>query len=200
MMLTAGSCAVSEGDLDTSCGIALAGVGDANGDGYADVVATIVVTQNGMNPQPSMTTGLYQGGACGLASEASATLSDPADDAIEDGFGGYLASVGDVNGDGYADVGVAGSHFYVFLGGDTGFAAAPVATLPASLDDSPPMGLGDVNGDGYADIGVAEWGTTASFAVWGTVSVYQGSAMGPVVPAATTLAGPFPDGGLRWAT
>jgi hypothetical protein len=77
-----------------------------------------------------------------------------------------VASGGDVNGDGYADLLYRGGsgHAYVFNGGPNGIAnmAAPSVMLK-SVDVI--AGAGDVDGDGYGDVVVANLGT---------VSIYYG--------------------------
>ena len=84
----------------------MAGAGDVNGDGYADVIVGA--------PGASITTNaaasyngrayLYLGSSSGLASTPSATLNDPNTNRTKDLFGVSVAGAGDVNGDGYADV------------------------------------------------------------------------------------------------
>ncbi|MGB5048978.1 MAG: PKD domain-containing protein, partial [Caldilineaceae bacterium] len=113
-------------------GRAVAGVGDVNGDGYADVL--VGAPQN----DPDTTIGdfrrasltdpgyaqLYLGSATGLAASPSLTLTGEADD---DHFGYAIAGLGDTNGDGFSDVligafkndaaGADAGRAYLFLGG-----------------------------------------------------------------------------------
>jgi hypothetical protein len=136
----------------------LAGVGDTNGDGYADVavgasddtVYLFTGSQAGLMTTPAAT---IHGSSVGLAAGSS--------------FGVTLSSAGDVNGDGYGDLIVGASpsgnpaslelrKAYVFHGSASGLAIAP-ATTPTVPQGSATWGLlvmggGDVNGDGYADV------------------------------------------------
>jgi hypothetical protein len=83
--------------VDTSWGTTL----DVNGDGYADVLVSA-------GDSSSDYVLLYLGSATGLATTPATILSDPGSSAFGpqagDAFGNSIASAGDVDGDGYADV------------------------------------------------------------------------------------------------
>ncbi len=171
-----------------SFGWSLASAGDVNGDGYADLV---VGTQNEGRAY------LYLGGASGLSTTPATTLTGP------DGgyFGQSLASAGDVNGDGYADVVIgaqntdslgASGRAYVYLGGRAG---SPRPRPATTLTERPEPGgygsfgwsvasAGDVNGDGYADLVVGDSSQTTSR---GRVYVYLGGTEGISSTPSTTL-------------
>ncbi|UCB57642.1 MAG: FG-GAP repeat protein [Candidatus Omnitrophota bacterium] len=78
----------------------------------------------------------------------------------EDKFGSSVASAGDVNGDGFADVlvGAPGFHYqgkaYLYFGGPSMDEIADVAFTRKSRDDFgySVASCGDINGDGYADV------------------------------------------------
>jgi|GEM_PF-649800 len=142
-------------------GVAVAGVGDVNGDGYGD----IVVGAPGVLPGSVVGKAyVYYGNAGGIAASPALTLTDPgADNANR--FGRFVAGAGDINGDGYSDVlisafGALSNHgaAYVYYGSATGLPTSPSLTLndPANgSNDSFGNGIstaGDVNGDGYSDV------------------------------------------------
>jgi hypothetical protein len=153
-------------------GVAVAGLGDVNADGFADVA----VGTNGSN-----NVYVALGSAAGL--RAATVLGAPGG---ASGFGFAVAAAGDVTGDGYPDA-VVGAYSagtaYVFAGGPSGLAATPAVTLGVpggavqfgwSVD-----GLGDVNGDGYGDVLVGAPGADRAY-------LFQGSAAGlAVVPSQT---------------
>ena len=149
-----------------------------NGDGFGDVVVAASYFA------PSGFVGgnyVYLGHAAGIDTAPSSTL---AGGALPSGGGSFfnmnIASAGDVNGDGYADL-LAGACdkpdcAFVYLGSAAGVVATPATTLTA------PGGLGgivalaragDVNGDGYGDVAVGT--DSASNPV---VSIYLGGASG----------------------
>ncbi len=164
---------------------------DINGDGYADVVV-------GANGARSYTGAVYVyvGSATGLATAPTDSLAGR--DGVDAYFGGSVASAGDVNGDGYADivVGAWGANFrtgaaYVYLGSATGLSTAPTTSLTGLDGTEAWFGLsvasaGDVNGDGYADVLV---GASRASANTGAAYVYLGSATGLATTPATSLAG-----------
>jgi hypothetical protein len=128
----------------------VAGAGDVNADGYADV---IVGVDRDSNPGPCV---VYLGGQAGPAGTPSFTLAVAA--GADSTFGTSVAMAGDVNGDGYSDVlvGAWGAmRAYVYLGGPSGLATTPATTLSAPEGTGGTFGFvagaGDVNGDGFAD-------------------------------------------------
>jgi hypothetical protein len=167
----------------TDCfGAAVAGAGDVNGDGYADVLVGAVYAPAGSERGQVY---LYLGGPAGLAPTPAFTATGAAH---HDFLGCSVAGAGDVNGDGYADVmwgayGVDGSRGQVtlHLGSPAGVSAAPAFTVTgASPNDTlgwSVAGAGDVNGDGYADVLIG-----APYAPnnlrHGQVRLYLGSAAG----------------------
>jgi len=139
---------------------------------------------------------LYLGSATGLPTAAATVLTGP-EGTLSD-FGGCIASAGDINGDGYADVvvgagrvgGFAG-RVYLYLGGASGLSTTPAATLMGvtGVDGnlgSSVAGVGDLDHDGYADLAAFSYNTTLG----GRVRVYRGSASGLVTSGATLIAAP----------
>jgi hypothetical protein len=119
-----------------------------------------------------------------------------------------VASAGDVNGDGYADVivgaseanvfGYEGGNAYVYLGSATGLATVSTTTLlntNGRLFGFSVASAGDVNGDGYGDViiggygskGTIDGGGFPSFA--GMAIVYLGSATGVTYSGQVLLRG-----------
>ena len=182
-------------------GICVAGAGDVNGDGYADVLIGAYQADPGGRTDAGSAF-LYRGSAAGLSTTAT-TRFDGA--AAGDNFGITLSGAGDVDGDGYADV-LVGAYFagpsgrtdagsaYLYRGSATG----PNATATTQLDgvangDSFGWGIagvGDVNGDGYADIMTGAYtASTARNGRAGAAYCYQGSAAGLNTTATTQLDG-----------
>jgi hypothetical protein len=137
------SWAVLGAQAGESLGGSVAGAGDVNGDGYADVL----VGAPGGAPFVSA----YHGSALGLSATpdwivASGTSS----------FAWFVRAAGDVNGDGYGDALVGDSlHFYLYRGSTAGLATDPSWTL-AVTDGANAIAAGDANGDGYGDVLVGE--------------------------------------------
>ena len=161
-------------------GSSVASAGDVNGDGFADVV----VGASGVNNEAGAAY-VYLGGAGGLAATPAVRL-DPT--GLSEHFGAAVASAGDVNGDGYADVIVGEDDFnngrpgaaYLYLGGATGASTTPIV-LNGPAGPNGAFGLsvasaGDVNGDGFADLVVGAAGVGINT---GAAYVYLGGAGGP---------------------
>jgi hypothetical protein len=142
---------------DAFMGWSVAGAGDVNGDGYADLIVGAPRYDTGPGEGAAF---LYFGRAGAFATTPDAELLSSAPEAV---LGSSVAGAGDVNGDGYADVivGAFGQNnetgaAYVYFGGAGAFNTLqdatlvvnqPFATVGYSVD-----GAGDVNGDGYADV------------------------------------------------
>jgi cysteine-rich repeat protein len=156
-------------------GSSVASAGDVNGDGFADVVVGAV---NGNAAY------LYLGSVAGVSTTADATLTGA------NNFGAIVASAGDVNGDGFADVLVNetnGGRVHLYLGSIHGLGATPAVTLVGSM----PFGrgvasAGDVNGDGYADVIVGDPASGGP----GRVFLYLGSAAGLGTTPTASVTGP----------
>src|SRR5262245_24423010 len=181
-------------------GVSVAGAGDVNGDGYADVIVGASSYDAGQTDEGAAF--VFLGSAAGIpdasAAAASAQLESNQAGAL---FGASVAGAGDVNGDGYADV-IVGSEAYdagqtdegaafVFLGSIAGIPDATAATASAQLESDQAgallgrsvAGAGDVNGDGYADVIVGASSYDAGQTDEGAAFVFRGSAAG--IPDAT---------------
>jgi hypothetical protein len=169
-------------------GYSVASAGDVNGDGYSDVVVGSPFYDNGQTDEGRGY--VYHGSSTGL--NASSSWNAESDQASAE-FGFSVASAGDVNGDGYADV-VVGAPFYdslftnegrayAFYGGSTGVATSPTWTRANNISGGAQFGTsvasaGDINGDGYADILVGAPLFTNGETGEGRVYSYYGSASG----------------------
>jgi hypothetical protein len=169
-------------------GWSVATAGDANGDGYSDVIVGAASYDNGQTNEGRAS--VYLGGASGPAASPVWTAES---DQAEAYFGASVATAGDVNGDGYSDV-IVGAVLYdngqsdegrafVYLGGSSGPAATPVWTAESDQAGAyfgrSVAAAGDVNGDGYSDVivGAPHYDTGA----WdeGLAYVYLGGPSGP---------------------
>jgi hypothetical protein len=177
-------------------GLAVSGAGDVNGDGYGDVLLGAYRYSAGESEEgaafllPGSETGVPSGNPATLgvtrleSNQASARL------------GRSVASAGDVNGDGYADV-IAGAYLYdagesnegaafVFHGSSSGIADGNPTTANAQLESDQASaqlgfsvgGAGDANGDGYGDVIAGANLYDAGETDEGAAFVFQGSASG----------------------
>src|SRR3954462_13900482 len=172
---------------DDRSGLSVASAGDVNGDGFADlIVGASFADPNGGNSGASY---VVFGKASGFAanidlSTLNGTTGFKLSGAAADDRSGYsVASAGDVNGDGFADLivgapianaNVSGASYVVF-GRASGFAAnIDLSTLDgitgfklsgvAAGDETgwSVASAGDVNGDGFADLIVSARGAAGS--------------------------------------
>ena len=130
--------------------------------GFRDlIVGAPGLTQAGATSTVPGSMYVFSGSATGLAATPSFKVSG---EITGSHLGEALAAVGDVNGDGYADVAIGARDFscgggpagkiYVYLGGPDGFSADRVWTAVGSGKGGLGRAMaaaGDLNGDGYAD-------------------------------------------------
>jgi len=168
-------------------GASVATAGDVNGDGYSDVLVGAYLYTNGQASEGRAFA--YLGSASGLATSPGWTAES---DQASANFGSSVATAGDINGDGYADV-IVGSYTYdngeadegqafLYLGSAAGLAAAP-AWIAQGDQASAWFGrsvatAGDVNGDGYSDVIVGAQLFDNGQADEGRAFLYLGSASG----------------------
>ena len=169
-------------------GVSVAGIGDSNSDGYAD----IIVGCDGAGTTSTGAAYLYQGTAAGVSGTVSVTMTG---EGTLNYFGHTVAAAGDVNGDSYSDVLVGAYGYssstgraYVYEGTVTGMpsVAATTITEPDEALGTSVNDLGDVNGDGFADVivGVPGYDSAA-----GQALIFHGSASGLAATADATLVG-----------
>jgi hypothetical protein len=141
-------------------GTSVASAGDVNGDGYSDVVVGARNFDNGQTDEGAAL--LYLGSASGLGATPTWTAEGNQAGAS---FGSSVASAGDVNGDGYADliVGVEGfdngeadeGGAVLYLGSASGLGTTPAWAAEGNQTSAlfgNAASAGDVNGDGFSDV------------------------------------------------
>jgi hypothetical protein len=163
----------------------IAGAGDVNGDGYADVVMSDPMYTGGL-PSTPPAAHLHYGGPVGLSTTPVLIAYAGWD------FAWSVAGAGDVNGDGYGDIVTqANPGLFVYYGGPNGPGNPTIFTTMAG--ENAVAGCMDVNGDGYADIASGQPGADAR--LQGIVDVHLGGPNGPSANAITvTGTGPGLEG------
>ena len=138
-------------------GNCVAGAGDVNGDGYADLIIGANKNYSAGVPGSAFVFSGFDGSL--LYQWNGAT--------IHDGFGGSVAGAGDTNGDGIADV-IVGAHnadpggkldagsAYLYSGVDGSLLHQWDGYYPDSTFGFSVSGAGDVNGDGLGDVIVSD--------------------------------------------
>jgi hypothetical protein len=168
-------------------GFSVSTAGDVNGDGYADVIVGAPWYDNGQTDEGRAF--VYHGSATGLQLAAAWTAECDQDSAL---FAYSVASAGDVNGDGYADVIVGAYQYdegqidegraYVYLGSASGLSPAPAWTAECNQANArfgySVAAAGDVNGDGFGDVIIGAHRYDNGQTDEGRAFVYHGSASG----------------------
>jgi FG-GAP repeat len=174
---------LSDGVKGSRFGASVASAGDVNGDGFADVAVGAPFAPASGKPGSAW---VYLGGAGAFDTVADAQLFDGVTEELS---GTSVASAGDVNRDGFADILVgapnAGKNqegkIKVYFGGPTLDTTVDVTlsgsaqriSFGASVD-----GAGDLNGDGFADLVVGAPASDAAGVASGQAFIYLGQADG----------------------
>jgi len=158
-----------------------AAAGDVNGDGFGDVIVGARLFDNGQVDEGRVF--VYYGAAGGLGAAPAWTVESNQAASLF----GDVATAGDVNGDGFADV-VIGSRYYsngepsegrafVYLGSAQGLFSTPWWTAESNQANAwfgQVATAGDVNGDGFSDVIVGAPEYSNGQASEGKAFVYHG--------------------------
>ena|GEM_PF-2618473 len=172
-------------------GASLAGAGDVNMDGFADLVIGAYCDDAVADSSGSVH--VYSGSANGVV-ETEGEWVAPEDLAQHDQFGRSVGAAGDVDGDGFGDVlvGAWGSDFggydqgaaTVLFGSASGVSSRAPQRLTATdgrdLDDFglSVAGVGDIDNDGYSDVLIGAPGDDDGGSEAGALYLYYGSNTG----------------------
>ncbi len=180
---------------NASFGWSVATAGDVNGDGFSDTIVGAHLYENGQTNEGSAF--VYHGSIAGLSTSASQTVEGNQTNA---NLGSSVATAGDVNGDGFADV-IVGAPLYdnveanegrafVYRGSAAGLVTTAIWKAESDQSNahlgSSVATAGDVNGDGYSDVIAGAPFYDGGQTDEGRASVYHGSAGGLNTSASQT--------------
>lgn len=149
--------------VDAQFGYSVDGAGDVNNDGYSDLLVGAPTWENDVATNKEGAMFVFHGSATGVSTTPAVILQPNA----TDNYMGYsVACLGDINGDGYSDVGAGGylaaypqfneGVAWIFLGSASGVNPAFRHRLERNQGAAQFGGsisaAGDVNGDGFNDV------------------------------------------------
>lgn len=175
------------GDTIENLGIRVSTAGDANGDGYSDIIIGAYSYSNGQFSEGRAY--VYHGSEDGFSDTPDWKAESNQANAF---FGWSVSSAGDVNGDGFSDVIIGAINYtngqtdegrvYVYKGTSSGLLTTPCW---AQQIDQPDAGFGqsvstagDINVDGFSDVIIGAPGYDNGLLDAGRVFVYYGSEKG----------------------
>jgi len=184
---TAFAAMVESNQVNAFLGYAVAGAGDVNADGYADVIVGAPFFDNGESDEGAAF--VYHGGGAGINVVAVSMMES---NQVNANLGAAVANTGDSNGDGYSDIVVGVPLFdngqsnegavFVYYGSTTGIVTSNAIIIEANQDIAnlgfAVDGAGDVNGDGYSDLIAGAYGYDNGQMNEGAAFVYQGNSPG----------------------
>lgn len=186
-------------------GVSVAGGGDVNRDGYADVVVGAHFYDSGETNEGRVF--VYLGSPNGLAKTPVWTAES---NQVGANFGKSVACAGDVNKDGYADILVGAPNFdngqnnegraFLFLGTNMGLTQSPAWTGESNQADAnygnSVAFAGDINGDSFSDVVIGANRYDEGQSNVGKIYVYMGASNGVSLYPDWTYTGNIMDGNM----
>ncbi len=189
----------SSGRFEGRFGLAIAAVGDMNGDGFSEAA----VATHGAEFRADSQVHLFWGSPDGLQPDERTVINEPTPQPIS-GFGEAISSGGDLDGDGFRDFVIAARRqangaqdegaAFVFFGSEAGVNAEELVTIDSPENRaSDNFGgaldvVGDLNGDGYSDIVITRRGANPLDAMPRIAEVYWGNQERRLEESARSLA------------
>jgi hypothetical protein len=176
-----------------SFGKCVATAGDVDADGYSDVIIGAPGYTNGSSTEGAAF--LWMGSASDLGANGTPANADWSREGNQTGaeYGWSVATLGDVDGDGFADV-IVGAHLYTngqnnegraygYLGSGSGLSTSSFWIVEGNAAESnlgqSVAAAGDVNGDGFSDAIVGAWTYSGDDSDEGAAYLYFGSGSAP---------------------
>jgi hypothetical protein len=173
---------VTSGRANALYGHSVACAGDVNGDGYDDVAVGAPDLTNDQTREGRVY--VYPGSASGLS---TTPISGSEGNQGSARFGVSVASAGDVDGDGFADLVVGAESWgfanegraFLFRGTPAGLTGQAWSVSPGDGSGHSVAGAGDVNGDGFDEVIVGATRHIGGDPDEGAAFLYHGSPAGP---------------------
>lgn len=180
-------------------GFSVSSAGDVNADGYDDIIVGAPGYTNGQYREGVAY--VYYGSSKGINPTTGTLLQCDIDTAQ---FGYCVKGLGDVNGDGFDDVGVGApqvmgvwpllgfvGRFYVYYGSSAGISTTNPDLIEGANNNAylgeVVSAAGDVNGDGYKDIIVSSRSAESQYGTPGIAWLYYGGPWGIMFTAPLQL-------------